>query len=183
MKYTITNSLGEQVELELSGEQAKAMGIPAHMIIKRTGYERELVGNPYWFINGFDVIETIEDGDGVDFECYDAANYYSSRKVAANLERADRLMRQLRQYAALHGGIPSKKDWDAAFDVDKFCIAYQKDYAYAGDEGIFVENYNREKLVGVVYFLSKEACQRAIEVFHDDLVWYFNEYEAMLYED
>lgn len=183
MKYTITNSLGEQVELELSGEQAKAMGIPQHMILRHTGYERERNGGLYWFITGGDVIEAPEEFDAIDGEYYDVANYYNRQELAANVERADRLMRQLRQYAALHGGIPSRADWKEGRDVDKFCIAHQKGYSFGDDDGLFAECYNRECFVGNVYFLSREACQRAIEIFRDELVWYFNEYEAMLYED
>lgn len=183
MKYTITNSLGEQVELELSTEQAKAMGIPQHMILRHTGYERAAMNEPYWFDNGIVAVEEFEDNDPVDGDSFDSANYYSSEKVAKNISRADRLMRQLRQYAALHGGIPSRADWKSEEGVDKFCIAHQQGYTYDDKDALFVECYNRECFVGNVYFLSRDACQRAIEIFRYDLVWYFTEYEAMLYED
>ena len=183
MKFTITNPVGEQTEIFLTNEEAKRLGIPEHMIPKLTGYERMPFGERYWFFNGDSVIDLMEDGAVVDGEYYDSANYYSSADLAWANFRADKLMRQLRQHAALHGGIPSRADWKSGDGVEKFCIAHQQGYTYDDKDALFVECYNRECFVGNVYFLSREACQRAIEIFRDELVWYFNEYEAMLYED
>ena len=179
MKYTVTNSVGEQIELDLTSEQAKSMGVPEHMIIRQTGYERVPLGERYWIYNGDSIMDLREDGDLTDNEYYTtAANYYSSSKVAWANHRADTLLRKLRQYAAEHGGITTKKDW-ADSGVCKYFIAYQEE----GGFDLFVESYCAEQFAGVVYFKDKQACWDAIKMFHDELIWYFTKYEPMLYEE
>ena len=43
--------------------------------------------------------------------------------------------------------------------------------------------YDRQilKEFGQIYFKNKEACEKAIEIFKDELLWYFTEFEEQLY--
>ena len=168
---------GKEYEVELDDNAIKEL--TPH---PRTGYER--VGrNEYHFFadtmveytNG--ITEDIDKYEQFDDEMYKNADYYSDKSVARNNARADTLMRRLRRFAAENGGIPNAKHWDDAAQK-KYIIVYDHgDEILECHERVVCQNYSP------VYFLSKEACQNAIDLFHDDLLWYFTEYQPMLYEE
>ena len=37
------------------------------------------------------------------------------------------------------------------------------------------------KEFGQIYFKNKEACEKAIEIFKKELIWYFTEFQEQLY--
>ena len=148
----------------------------------RTGYERVGHNETHYFADTMN-----EHMDGVDSDCdkherlddtmYKNADYYSDKDVAKANARADTLMRRLRRFAAENGGIPNCDHWDDAAQK-KYIIAYDHgDEILECHERVVCQNYSP------VYFLSKEACQNAIDLFRDDLLWYFTEYQPMLYEE
>lgn len=171
---------GKRVEVELTQEQLKELGLVEEK--KKTGYERVEPCKDYWTVmsNGY-VLSLVDPHTRDDNKIYELANYYSSQTVAENNARADKLMRQLRRFAAENGGIPSKEDWTKKHNafVDshkKYVIEYDHD-----TKKIKVGHWIYLQEPGVVYFKSEEACEKAIEEFKDDLLWYFTEYQAMLY--
>ena len=140
---------------------------------KKTGYERVDAGKKYWVQNiRGDVCWGTESvyftGNN---EFYDSANYYSDETIARNNARADNLMRQLRRFAVEH----RKKDIDWSDESQgKYYI-----YNVVNTKNLAVD-CRITKFFNSIYFDSEETAQLAIEIFHDELVWYFTEYKDSL---
>jgi len=169
MKVTLTHD-GKSVELDLTAEQMTALGLKEEK--KKTGYERE---KRHYIVGTYD---TIIQSTGLDRDCYDRANYYSDSKLASDNARADRLMRRLRRFAAENGGIPSVKDWNTL--ERKYFINYRYPTMGSLNCGLCIEADIFVRRLGNVYFYTSEAAAKALAEFHDELIWYFTEYEAML---
>ena len=68
---------------------------------KKTGYERAAKREQYYMVTGDNTVRFNNDNKyPIDEEYYMSANYYSDKTVAENNARADKLMRQLRRFAA-----------------------------------------------------------------------------------
>lgn len=149
---------------------------------RRTGYERVAHNEVHYFADTMDehmdgVDSDSDDYDRIDDTMYKNADYYSDKSVARNNARADTLMRRLRRFAAEHGGIPSAKDWEDIYK-SKYCIGY--DYSnFALSICVNQKFCHAFK----IHFLSQSAAKQAIDLFHDDLLWYFTEYQPMLYQE
>ena len=138
---------------------------------KKTGYEKVDCARAYFSTYQSGKVDAFTStGSDFDNEVYKGANYYSDRTVAENNARADRLMRQLRRFAVEH----RKKDIDWRNAVTpKWFICYEHEKLSFDFDQTF-RTYN------TIYFDSKELVERAIDVFHDELVWYFAEYKDSL---
>lgn len=161
---------GKEFEVNINHPELEKLIKPP----KGTGYERVGNNTPYCFVdadgtlNGYDAGEH-EDVDNV---YYNEANYYSEVVVAENNARADKLMRQLRRFAverrtdAQEWGVKTSPKWFIEYDYDtgKF------DYIPVRTCRDF----------GTIYFESDRACELAVEIFHDELIWYFTEYKDSL---
>lgn len=175
MKVTLTHD-GKSVELDLTAEQMSALGLKEEK--KRTGYERVGLNHEYCFVNDYGFV--LEDEESIDLSRmasdlrYNDCNYYSDWKLAGDNARADRLMRQLRRFAAENGGIPSKKDWERS-GAEKWRI----EYSHTLERLSVVFNASTQGF-GFVYFNDPNKAHEAMEYFRDELIWYFTEYEAML---
>ena len=161
---------GREIEIEISEEECKKLQPPEE---KKTGYERVAEYDNFYYESSD---ATVEDGleahTKLDDEYYDIANYYSSRDVAENNARADRLVRQLRRFAVEH------RERGVNFndmDTKKFCIYYN----YRDNE-LEPDFLFSEKAFGVIHFDSKETADAAIDEFRDELIWYFTEYKDSL---
>ena len=161
---------GKEIEIEISEEEYKKLQSPEE---KKTGYERVLEDDVFYYVSDRDDIEIGDDSFGfIDEEYYDVANYYSSETVAENNARADKLMRQLRRFAVEH------RERGVSFDdinIEKYYICYD----YASDE-LEVSSVVFSKNFGAIYFDSKETANAAIDEFRDELMWYFTEYKDSL---
>lgn len=140
---------------------------------KKTGYERN-EGGSYYVVAIAGSVHTTNDEMREDDERYKAGNYYSDLIVAQNNARADNLMRNLRRFAAEHGGcVPNRKcrygHEGNGFIIYMSKISWQLSAAKHEDGQTF----------GEVIFASYEAAQAAIDAFHDELLWYFTEYDPM----
>ena len=161
---------GKEIEIEISEEEYKKLQPSAE---KKTGYERVPEYDDYFHESGKGDVEfEIEDCYDIDNEYYESANYYSSKTVAENNARADKLMRQLRRFAVEH-----RKDGVNPNDINakKYCIYY--DY---GNNTLGTAFTLYAKTFGVTLFDSEETAQAAINAFHDELIWYFTEYKDSL---
>ena len=138
---------------------------------KKTGYERVREGEKYWNTRG----DSFLDDDNFLNVLYLHGNYFNNENLAKNIARAEQLKNQLRKYAALNGGIPSQADWGNYY-CDKYYIYYDYD-----DNKIDVCDVSISRDFGQIYFKNKEACEEAIEIFKDELIWYFTEFEEQLY--
>lgn len=138
---------------------------------KKTGYERVNEGERYYTTSslGCDSPVSCEEyGCGTDRKRYAEVNYYSDINVAENNVRADTLMRQLRRFAAEHGGAV------APFVEEKgYCLIWNE---VAGRASYFDVTY---PLAGAVRFKNADAAKEAIKIFKDELEWYFRNYAPM----
>lgn len=145
---------------------------------KKTGYERVEIKKDYYTITSTKDVTDMREYDVFNTnneKRYKNGNYFNDEALAENIARAERLKYQLRRYAALNGGIPSQKDWQSN-EIKKWYI----DYLYHTETIVFFDTYCY-KTFGQIYFKDIKACEKAIEIFKDELIWYFTEFEEMLY--
>ena len=175
MQVTISAN-GKNIKAEISEEQAKILGLIEE---QRTGYERVEKRETYYVINTEDdsMINITEFNDQTDERCYNTGNYYSDKTIAENNARADRLLRQLRQWQAQNDEPISVEDWNNDSKKKWFII-----YSYSSEE-MYAEYYYIMRLPNTIYFATKEKAEEAIEVFRDELLWYFTEYQQRLDEE
>lgn len=160
----------QALEIEISEEELQKLQTAPK---KKTGYERVQENNEFYYAPCTGDIEYVQDFyDDYDAMCYNTANYYSSLSVAENNARADQLMRQLRRFAVERR--ESEIDWNNTH-IDKHYIYYN--YAY---HSLNVCDMWSSKVVGTIYFDSKKTAEAAIDEFHDELIWYFTEYQDSL---
>ena len=158
---------GKEIEIEISEEEYKKLQ-PS-----KTGYERVPESDIYFYANTKGDVETAcEDCYDIDDEYYESANYYSDKTVAENNARADKLMRQLRRFAVQHRE-PGINFNNAT--TEKYYIICD----YENDE-LRATYTSYAKVFGAIYFDSREVANAAIDKFHDELIWYFNEYKDSL---
>ena len=173
MEITLTVN-GKQVKATVDEqEMKKAMGEKE----KLTGYLPEECNGYYFLENCHGEIHEMPIGKnegGNKVKAQEAGNFYSLRKVAEDNARADALMRNLRMFAATHGG----------------CVAPKRlggvPHSYAQE--IFYDpstpnklNYRDcfRKCFGRIVFQNGKEARRAIDTFQTDLIWYFTEYDPM----
>lgn len=159
---------GKEFPIEINDPELQKLIAPP----KKTGYERVADGYAYYFANSFNNIMAMNDeGDDADIR-YKNGNYYSSAAVAENNARADKLMRQLRRFAVEHR--EKDIDWSSSKHA-KWVICY--DY-----ENAFIKTFPHysERYPFALFFDSRESAELAIELFHDELIWYFTEYKDSL---
>ena len=158
---------GKEIEIEISEEEYKKLH-PSE-----TGYERVAESDIYFYANTKGDVETAcEDCYNIDDEYYESANYYSDKTVAENNARADKLLRQLRRFAVQHRE-PGINFNNAT--TEKYYIICD----YENDE-LRATYTSYAKVFGAIYFDSREVANAAIDKFHDELIWYFNEYKDSL---
>lgn len=173
MQVTISAN-GKNIKAEISEEQAKILGLVEDK--PKTGYESLGTGETYYLVDVDDEITTMKYDSRLDRDCYDVGNYYSDKVIAENNARADRLLRQLRQWQALNDKPISQSDWEDN-GKNKWCILYSY-----GAEKLYVDYFHYIRLHNVIYFATKEKAEEAIEVFKDELLWYFTKYQQRLDE-
>lgn len=158
---------GKEIEIEISEEEYKKLH-PSE-----NGYERVPENSEFYYEYSRGAVESsIDEYCNIDNEYYESANYYSSDIIAENNARADKLMRQLRRFAVQHRepGINFNNANTAKFYI---ICDYENDELRA--------NYTSyAKVFGAIYFDSREVANAAIDKFHDELIWYFNEYKDSL---
>jgi hypothetical protein len=182
MKVNI-NLNGKTAELDIPDEKLVELGLVEEK--KPTGYERVEHGCIYHYIDSEDnMVCSQESNHSLDYRRFNIGNYYPNEEVAEANARADTLMRKLRRFAAENGGIPSVEDWKDG-SVRKYCIyasygSIFDDTAIKNPKIRYIDIYSARDAFQI-YFKSKEACNKAIEEFKDELTWYFTEYQAMLY--
>lgn len=166
---------GKTVQAEMTEEQAKILGLAEEQL---TGYERVKKGEMYYVIDTEynSMLKITEFNDQEDEQCYNTGNYYSDKIISENNAHADRLLRQLRQWQAQNDKVISVSDWKND-KINKYCIAYN----YSSNElSIGIEQKLRRP--NAIYFSTFQKAEEAIEVFKDELLWYFTEYVQRLDE-
>ena len=160
----------KEIEIEISEEEYKKLQ-PSEE--KKTGYERVTEGDYFYYESCRGNAESsIDEYCYIDDEYYASAYYYSSKTVAENNARADKLMRQLRRFSVEHRGhgVDFNSTETAKHYIYYDCIHDELDITFTFFARVF----------GMVYFDSEETAQAAIDEFRDELIWYFTEYKDSL---
>ena len=161
---------GKEFDIDIFDPELQKIVTPK----KQTGYENVGTGHVYYYVNDYGEIKNLDHDDFDDDTKYDIGNYYSNYEVAKNNARADRLMRQLRRFAVEH----RENDIDWQNEHRTVCsIEY--------DDRVGVLNFETRtchwcRTLGVIYFDSEETTKLAMDIFHDELIWYFTEYKDNL---
>lgn len=174
MKVTI-NANGTTIQAEISEEQLKELGLIEE---QPTGYERVKKGDVYYFnITRSETVAEVECNRRIDEGRYDTGNYYSDKTIAENNARADRLVRQLKQWQAANDKAISISDWKND-QINKHFITYN--YRF----NIFeIGRSTQRREPNVIYFTTKEKTTEAIKNFRNELEWYFKWYQQRLDEE
>ena len=161
---------GKEIEVNINEEDLKKLSTTN----KTTGYERVRYGSTYYTDSRGKVITFEESAGDSKFneEVYKSGNYYSDPDVANNNARADKLMRQLRRFAVENRKVDI--DWTNA-NQNKHYLYY--DYV---NKEFFINSTSYWRTFGQIYFDTKETAQRALEIFKDELLWYFTKYRDSL---
>lgn len=124
--------------------------------------------NYYYFTDVFCTHIAEENNKELNELDYTSGNYFLTEKECADAARVVSLWLQMKRFACEHN--ERKFDFDNV-KARKFFILY---------------NLEKEKLtfspsIGIksafqIYFDSGETAQKAIDEFHDELMWYFTEY-------
>lgn len=139
----------------------------------RTGYERVNKKQEYYTTYNDFYDDISEENAQEDDENYSVGNYYSDEQFAADIARAETLMRRMRQWQALND---EAVDWR---DVrkEKYCLSYDYDM-----RTITIGERNDNRSLFDIYFSTGEKAEEALDIFHDELMWYFTEYRQRLDE-
>ena len=176
----------KSVQAEISEGQLKELGLVEQLkklgLLEdkpKTGYERVKKGEMYYVIDTEynSMLKITEFNDKEDVQCHNTGNYYNDKIIAENNARADRLLRQLRQWQAANDKSISEKDWNDE-SKKKWFVAYSY-----GAEKLYADYYYIMRLPNTIHFATKEKAEEAIEVFRDELIWYFVEYQQRLDEE
>ncbi len=139
----------------------------------KTGYERVGNGERFFFDTHFGpCLEGADTGKRVDETMYDIGNYYSDKTIAENNIRADKLMRQLRRFAVEHR--KNEFDWNNE-EQEKWSIFYD-----ANVKRLQAWDSYTSREFNSIYFDSIETVDLVINMFGDELLWYFTEYKDSL---
>ena len=126
-----------------------------------TGWER-VEGGAYNAISKYGVVNLIDMGYHNDSNRYKNANYFSTKEKVEEINFKQTLFRKLQRFSDENGG----NEIDT--NENKFFIYYNFETKTPD-----VWSYQKTSCFGQVYFISREIAEKAIELFHDDLIKYF----------
>ena len=155
--------------LEMDGKKYKLVEIEEESKSCKTGYERNYNEIYYLQSTKGSVVSFLDRCTPSDNQSFNAANYYTDKQLALDNARADALMRNLRRFSA--EGRKQKIDW-GNYGFYKWFIYF----SYPSKE-LETVHYIRERECGSILFDTQELAESAIEKYHDELVWYFTEYQ------
>lgn len=133
----------------------------------KTGWERGELKQRYYMTDGTSQPETYHPEDT---DRYENADYFSDPALAADIARAQTIWRKLLRWQAEND---APVDWE---NVNfRYAIYYNNSYGE-----ISVASMISAQDAFNVYFSTEEAAYRALEIFHDDLLWLFTEFKYRL---
>lgn len=158
---------GKEFLIEIQDPELQKMFAPQ----KKTGYERVELDERFYSVRADNSIFAPFDGHSLEHDAYyDTANHYSSPTVAENNARADKLMRQLRRFAVEH----------RASNVPRNKCMYNITYRIFDNDVKLCPN----KMINCHYidicFDTEDVAWQAINMFYNELIWYFTEYKDSL---
>lgn len=159
-KATLKLEDGREIQVEISEEELKKIEV------KKSPYTREFA-KKYFYVDDFGYIKREYDDRTANHNMRESiCNFYSDEKFATYCARADHLMRRLRKFAIeANMKINGSEDKASIIINNNTNPDYQK-----------IELKSNIRGFGHIFFKRESDCKKAIEMFHDDLVWYFTEY-------
>lgn len=135
----------------------------------RTGYEEPATFDTY-FYTGTDSCSESECYDSeIDSATYDCGNAVTDEQLGKDRARRNRLLWQLERFSAL--GRKRPLIWCDEVRPNYYISHNPKSNFFSVGKSV----YARE--IFQVYFDSKELAEKAIDKFHDELIWFFTEYQ------
>ena len=131
-----------------------------------TGWERVKIKDLYYRIAENCIAPTVEFGDMDDNVLMDRANYFSIKEKAEEIDFEQTLYRKLRRFSDENGG--NEINYGCGSRQKKWFIEYCKD-----SQQFSTCYFYDARVFGTVYFCSEEVAYKAIEIFKDDLLKYF----------
>ena len=153
---------GKEIEAQVNEEDLK--------VIEKKKDRADKGSNYYYFNSNLLFIEnTVEEGIFFDECCYDNGNYFLTKKECADAARVVSLWLKMKRFADEY----NKENLKFTDDYrEKYFIIY--DFV---NEVLRIDwKYGWQDMFSI-YFDSEEIAKKAIDKFHDDLIWYFTEYE------
>lgn len=130
-----------------------------------TGWERVDECETYHLVSCKGVHASSDYKAPYDDSYYNQANYFSTKEKAEEIAFKQTLFRKLQRFSDENGG--SEIDWENT-NQKKYCILYCHSFKELQSDFTWVRQNQ-----GQIYFISKEIAEKAIELFHDDLIKYF----------
>lgn len=160
MKGTLILESGEKISVDYDEED-----FPADK--KRlTGMEMVKKNNTYYFMNGEGrAYNSCDLSAGVDKKRYEAANYYSDKKLCEADARADTFMRKIRKYAREHNNFKTMNDVSVRVFYD---FHYNLGISRCKDENYVTAFHD--------FVFDESTALEVIDKYKKDLLWYFEEY-------
>lgn len=166
MKFEIKNKeTGKIVEIELSEEQVKELGIQNKK--KNTGWERVDAYKQYYSIDEYgDVDARIDSRDCFDDNLYNRADYFSTQEKGNEIDEMQTLWRKMWRFADENN--ECEIDWEDKTQ-NKYYFYYDYEYdRFEWSSITFVRRFNS------VYFTSLSICKKALEIFEDEIREVYN---------
>ena len=136
--------------------------------IKRTGWERVCKGGSFYSNGAYDsLLFTENEHEPCELD-YELANYFSDKKLAADICRAQTMWRKIARWQAEND---APVDWRKK-TTWKYFIIYDYSCGILGDDIATNINYGCP-----VYFSDKTKVDEAMDLFRDDLIWYFTKFK------
>ena len=132
-----------------------------------TGWERSEDDEFYIILCGGQTVAECN-WDKIDVDAttfYDDANYFSTKEKAEEIAFKQTLFRKLQRFSDNNGGI--EIDWND-YQTNKYSVTY-----YHSENKFTTHHVRKMQAPGTVYFVSREVAEKAIELFHDELIEYF----------
>lgn len=167
LTYVVRNDIGAERELWENVEYFNTAKDSYEEYIEPkplTGWER-VEGDSYETITSNGALNAVDFGYYMDVERYKQANYFSTKEKAEEIGFKQFLFRKLQRFSDENGG--NEIDWENT-NQKKYCILYCHSFKELQSDFTWVRQNQ-----GQIYFISKEIAEKAIELFHDELIKYF----------
>lgn len=153
---------GKEIEAQVNEEDLKVLG-------NEKNFHRQSKNKPYFFFDGFFNLQSeFEEFVGFNENRYKTGNYFLTDKECEDSARVVSLWLRMKRFADEHN--------EGSIDFDnrgktKISICFDDKMGQ-----ITMGYYVCVKNAFQIYFDSEETAKKAIDEFHDDLIWYFTEY-------
>ena len=138
-------------EVQLTEEQIKALGFE----VEKNHSERCKKGEEYFYVSIEGKVSSfLDENDETDNNLYLLANYCIDKELMTKRAKQEVLNRLLWRFSMENG-------WDDSLWDDRIIPKYRVDYDSESRE-YFIDIYHTFRVLGAVYYVSKEIAQRAI---------------------